>query len=123
MKLKRKESEISNSICEYLKMSRYFFWRNNNIPVFDAKRKSFRAFPKWCIKGVPDIFVLTPTRTIALEVKSGTGKQSPDQKIFEELWVGNSANREYYIVRSVEETQKALIGYFKFGGACVSQEK
>lgn len=108
VKLERTESEILNSICEYLKLKKYYFWRSNNIPVFDTKRKCFRKFPKWCLKGVPDIFVLTPTRTIGIEVKSEIGKQSEDQKLFEFFWKSPSANREYYLVRSLDEVMKIL---------------
>lgn len=105
MKLKYKETDVLNSICEYLKVKRYFFWRNNNIAVFDAKRKCFRKFPKWCIKGVPDIFVLTPDRTVGLEVKSATGKWGDEQKLFQQFWDSNTAKREYYVVRSVEDVR------------------
>ena len=106
MKLKVKETEILGSICQYLQVKHYFFWRSNNIPVFDTNRKAFRAMPKWCVKGVPDIFVLTTTKTIGLEVKSKTGIVSPDQKLFEAFWNSRLANREYHVVRSVEEVQE-----------------
>ena len=73
------------------------------MAIFSKEQKAFRRFPKYCIKGVPDIFVLTPTRTIGLEVKSEVGKQSPEQKAFQEFWVSTLAKREYYVVRSIDD--------------------
>ena len=106
MKLKIKETEIVNSICEYLKLKKYFFWRNNNVAIFSKERNAFRKFPKWCVKGVPDIFVLKTDKTIGLEVKSETGVWGGEQRLFSEFFNSRLANREYHVVRSVEDIMK-----------------
>jgi hypothetical protein len=106
VKLKIKETEIVNNICEYLTLKKYFFFRMNNIPVFNKERGCFRKFPKWCVKGVPDIFVLKTDKTIGLEVKSLTGTWGEEQKMFKAFFDSRLANREYHVVRSVEDVMK-----------------
>lgn len=102
-----KESEIQTNICEYLKVKGYFFWRSNNIPVFDSTKKSFRRMPKYAIKGIPDIFVLTDSETICLEVKRPKGSQwTYEQQVFCQKWESESAKRKYYVVRSLEDVIK-----------------
>lgn len=44
----------------------------------------FRKLPRGCKKGIPDIFIISKGRTIAMEVKTPTGKQSKEQKLVEE---------------------------------------
>lgn len=84
MKNKPLEKDIQNLICEYLELKRYFFWRVNNIPVYNAQTKSFRAMPKYARKGVPDIIViLLGGKFLGIEVKREGGKQSDKQKLFE----------------------------------------
>ena len=50
------EKEIQLAICEYLAYKRYFFWRQNTIPVFD--KGHYRPMPKFSINGVPDIILV-----------------------------------------------------------------
>lgn len=97
----RKETEIQSAILDYLQLKGYFYWRENNVPIFDPTKKRFRKSPKGFKKGVPDIFVLKGHYTYALEVKSGEGRQTPEQKEFENAWK-RSDFRYYYVVRSVE---------------------
>lgn len=66
-----KEVDIQNDILECLVMRRIgFFWRMNNIPVFDPTSKKYRAMPKFSQKGVCDIIGLISSRFIGIEVKS-----------------------------------------------------
>jgi len=109
MKLKQKESEIQAVICEWLKINNIPFWRNNNVPIFDATNKAFRRMPKYAMKGISDLFILLDKCTIACEVKSEIGRQSVDQYEFECIWTNTNANRYYVIVRSLNE----LIEYLK----------
>lgn len=104
--LKEKESDIQNTICEYLEMRRRCFWRQNNIPAFDRKEGggfSMRRLPKYTPKGLPDINVIAGGQYIGLEVKTSIGKQSKEQKEFE-LLVKSHGGR-YHVVRSVEDVQ------------------
>ena len=99
---KKKESEILRSICDYLQIKGYYYWRQNSTGIYDTKRKCFRSTPKGFKKGIADIFVLSGHYTIALEIKSETGKMSPYQKDFEHHWL-KSDFRYYHIVRSVDD--------------------
>jgi len=101
--IKRNESQIQTEICIYLKLKHYFFWRENNIGVWDQKRGAYRS-GRYGIKGIPDIILLTGDVTWAIEVKSLAGKQSPEQKAFEDKWV--SDHRKYAVVRSIGDVIK-----------------
>lgn len=98
------ESQVQTSICEYLELKRHFFWRSNNIPVFDPARKAYRAMPKFSKKGVPDIIVVKEGVFVGLEVKAPKKYQSKEQKQFEADC--KEAGGEYYTVRSIEDVQE-----------------
>jgi hypothetical protein len=103
-----KESEIQNTICDYLalreKQKMLLYWRQNTGAIYDVKNGIHRAMPKHAKKGVPDICVIKKGKFIGLEVKSATGKQSDDQKLFE-LFVTDNGGF-YYLVRSLEDVRK-----------------
>lgn len=101
-----KESSIQSAICDYLTYKKYFFWRNNNIPVFDTKTYSMRAMNKYSIKGVPDIIVIKDGAFIGLEVKTPKGIQSDSQKEFQRRCEENQGY--YFIVTSIDDAQKIL---------------
>lgn len=98
----RTESAILRAICDYLQAKNYYYWRNNNTGVYLHKAKCYAKTPKGFKKGIPDIFVLHWRQTIAIEVKSATGKQSVDQQIFQKEWE-KSDFRCYYLVRSLDD--------------------
>ena len=112
------ESPILKSICEYLDTCGYYFFRINNIPVFDPRRKCFRAMPKYSVKGVSDILVLHRGKAYFIEVKvpkvvDSTGNeiqkktyQSKDQKKFEKNLIENDIF--YTVARSVSDIDKIL---------------
>lgn len=97
------EGPIQNSICEYLELRRRFFFRVNNQPIFDVTRKTFRALPKYTMKGIPDICVLHEGQVVWLEVKRAGAKQSPEQKEFQVRCEKESI--EYYVVRSIDDVK------------------
>ena len=95
------ETAIQSKIIDHLKKKEYFFVRLNNIPPFDPIQKTFRRMPKGSMKGLPDIMVLTDGGFVVfLEVKD-KGKQSEDQKIFEQKC--KEIGCEYHIVRSIDD--------------------
>ena len=100
---KIKETDIQHSICEYLALRGHFFFRTNNMPVFDHVRKSFRAMPKYSMKGVPDIIVLHRGAFYGLEVKKPKGKQSIWQKDFENKC--KSVGGNYHVVTTIEQVK------------------
>lgn len=96
-----KETEVQRGICDYLALKRHFFWRNNNAPIFDATRKTFRAMPKYTMKGIPDIIVIKDGFFVGLEVKRANTKLSEHQVEFQKLCKEHGA--EYYCVRSIDD--------------------
>lgn len=100
------ESDNLRAICEYLaireKQGKLIYWRANNVPVFDKDR--WRAMPKGSKLGVPDVNVVKDGFYIGLEVKTNKGKQSDNQKKFQELLEENGA--EYHIVISIDDLKE-----------------
>lgn len=99
------ESQIQSSIIDYLQRKKRFVIRLNNVPPTQMVngQRVFRRLPKGCIKGLPDLVVLTDGGYgVWLEVKAPKGKQSPDQKAFQER-VENEVRGEYYVVRSIDD--------------------
>lgn len=95
------ESEIQSTVCEYLARKKHFFSRINNIPVYDSKRKVFRALPKYTRKGFPDIMVLWQGYPVFLEIKAPKGRQSPEQKEFQADC--EKQGIEYHIIKSLDD--------------------
>ena len=109
-KLKKQEAtenEVLDSICEYLQMRRHFFFRTNNTPIFQSDGRGggfFRRMSKWAIAGVPDIICLDKTGTgimIGIEVKRKSGKQSEDQKLFQQKMEEHGG--EYILAKSIDD--------------------
>ncbi len=108
-----KESDIQLLVCDYLAAKKYFFFRNNNTPVYDPVGKRFRAMPKFARKGVPDIILIGNGKNgiqagqfIGLEIKTPKTYLSPDQKIFKEE--SEKAGAKYYTIKSFEDIQAIL---------------
>lgn len=101
------ESDIQNSICEYLELRGRCFFRLNNIPAFNRHANgsiTMRRLPKYTPKGLPDIVVVQGGMFVALEVKRPKTYQSKEQKEFQ-AWVEKHSGK-YFVVRSIEDVQK-----------------
>lgn len=98
------ESIVLESLCEYLSYRGFFFWRNNNAPIFDGGKMVFRRMPAFARKGISDIILLTKGRAIFIEAKSPKGVQSPDQKQFQADV--EKAGCEYLLARSIDDLKK-----------------
>jgi hypothetical protein len=83
--MKEKESDIQNSICDYLAVHKHFFWRQNTAPTIQKSESgwSFRRMPKYAMRGVADIIVVHTGRPYFLEAKRPGTYQSADQKEFQ----------------------------------------
>ncbi len=111
------EKETQDSILAWLAYQPGILaFQVNTQGTYDVHRKAFRKAGRWVIKGTPDILACLSIQPIAgpplplfvsFEVKSFTGRQSPEQKEFEQRL--NAVNGFYYVVRSIEDTQKAII--------------
>lgn len=96
------ESDIQRTICDYLDRKKHFFWRANNTPIYDPTRKQFRAMPKYAIRGLPDITIITDGGfAVFLEVKKPKGTQSEHQKEFQRRCKEKGC--EYHVVKSLED--------------------
>jgi hypothetical protein len=100
--MSRKETEAQRAILDYLKLIGIFCWRANNIasPGKDGAFRKFAGMP-----GMADILGILPGgRFLAIEVKSETGKATPNQLKF-----GEAINRNgglWFEARSVADVQK-----------------
>ena len=102
-----KESEVQSAICEYLTARGVFFIRLNNIPAFfiDGRgQKQFRSLGKYARRGMADILAVKLGRTFFIEVKSETGRLSPEQHEFERAFA--TAGATYFVARSIDDVQK-----------------
>ena len=101
------ESQILNSICEYLELKGHCFWRSNNVPMFThvgGGKVVMRSMPKYTPKGLPDITLVKNGNYYRLEVKRSNTHQSPDQKEIE-IWI--KQNGGYYeVVRGIDDIRK-----------------
>jgi len=106
------EKETQNAICEWLSFNGYFFWRQNNTPVFMKKGRKMipRAMPKYAPKGIPDIIVIHRGVFVGIEVKRQRGfiidrnrsaKLTADQVSFR--YKCEKAGGLYYVVHNLEE--------------------
>ncbi len=100
------EKDIQRTICDWLALKKYFFWRQNVIPVYSEGK--FRALPKYSLRGAPDIMIVSGGKFIGLEVKN-VKRPTPhteDQQSF-----GNNLHNNggyYFVVNSLEQAQAAL---------------
>lgn len=97
---KEKETDIQRTICDYLALKKYFFWRQNTVPIFaDGK---FRSMPKYSMSGVPDIILIKKGGVVCfLEVKRKTGKLSPSQvEFFKKCTL---VGADYNVVKSLDD--------------------
>lgn len=96
------ESDIQRQVCDYLALKHHFFWRGNNTPIYDSANKRFRAMPKYAPQGLPDIQIITDGGfTVFLEIKRKGGKQSDNQKEFEQKCKDKGA--EYYLITDLKQ--------------------
>ena len=94
------EKDIQNSICEYLALKRYMFWRQNTAPTI-AKDGGFRSMGKYSMNGIPDIILILQGIFIGLEVKRPGGKQSENQEEFQRKC--EEAGGRYHLVQSLDD--------------------
>lgn len=73
---------VTKAILTYLNASGFFAWRNNTTGIYDTKKKIFRK--NHGLNGVSDILGIHKKSGlfIAIEVKAGKDKVSPEQEHF-----------------------------------------
>jgi len=102
------EKAIENQILHFLFKKKVFAWKNQSVGIFDPIKKVYRRSNNpFHIKGVADIIgVLPDGRFLAIEVKSKTGKASPEQIEF--IKKINFMGGKAFIARSVEDVESEL---------------
>ena len=112
MKLLKKEKEIENEILDYLSQfpSKLKVWKVETVGVFDPCKKIFRKkHNKHYLRGTPDIqgyLKTVPPIPLYIEVKSKTGKLSPEQTMF--LFEASRDGCIAFMARSVDEVRVKL---------------
>ncbi len=106
------EKEIENAVLEYLKYQiGCFAFKVNTVGIFDSRIGAYRKPSKFIINGTPDVLicynVLGVGVFVGMEIKSHTGRQSKEQKAFEDKLCERS-NGFYFLIRSVSEAEAAL---------------
>ena len=105
------ERALQKAICEYLTMEwpQLVFWRVDSVGIFDPIRKAYRSNrDPYKIKGVSDIIGINTLTGlfIAIEVKTKTGRVSPDQKWFIDRI--NASGGLAFVARSIDDVERKL---------------
>jgi hypothetical protein len=105
------EKLIENQILFLLFKKGIFSWKTQSVGIFDPIKKIYRrSNNKFHIKGVSDILGILPTgKFLAIEVKSKTGRASPEQIKF--INTINDHGGLAFIARSVEDVKEQLNAY------------
>lgn len=95
---------------EYHLQHEILLWANANRPdivVFTVANEAARKDRNITVlKGVSDLVVVLPPKVIFVELKTDKGVQSKFQRVFQSRV--EKLNKEYYIVRSLEEFKSIL---------------
>ena len=103
--MKHKEADLQKQIVALL--------RHNDIPVFAVRNErnegmadAIRSQQMGRVKGAPDLIAGKDGVSYWLELKTDKGRQSPEQKCFEEL--APQFGAKYLIVRSTNDIKGLL---------------
>jgi hypothetical protein len=104
-KIKLKEKDTQSTILAWLSLNRIFHYRNNSgamSGVHNGKQRFFR----FGAKGSPDIIAVVRGQFVGVEVKGSDGRQSADQKKFEEDLT--KAGGIYILAKSLDDVIKGM---------------
>ena len=108
MKLKTNEQQTVKAILQYLtlrRIKRVHIRTTGNIIQKDGKTFFGRGHNE---KGCPDILCAFHGVPIAIEVKSDTGRVSPEQKEWLEEWERSPSEGVWIVARSVGDVEALL---------------
>jgi len=101
------ERAIQNEICAYLKLKGAFIFIHDSVGIYDPRRGVFRRNRSpHRIKGVADILGIWQGRPLAIEVKTETGRVSPEQRAFLRSW--DMAGGIGFVARKLEDVINEL---------------
>lgn len=101
------ETIVKNNILSYLKSKRIFCWPNDSVGIFDPIKKIYRKrHSQYHLNGVSDILGIYEGKLLAIEVKSKTGRLSPEQVWF--LAEVKAKGGIAFMARGIEDVEKNL---------------
>lgn len=102
----KEEAELQKSLVNWFRCNfpDYIIF---SVPNEAAYRNSARFHATGMLNGAPDLVCLLPYgKTLFLEVKTSTGKQSTPQKVFE--FSAKNLEHQYYIIRDLQDLKSVL---------------
>lgn len=99
------EAQIQNQILDYLTKKGYTCWRQNTAGIYNQQGGFYRKPSKYHVNGVSDIIVLSEGKAYFIEVKSHSGRQEPDQVLFQKFV--ERAGCEYILAYCLEDVMEA----------------
>lgn len=105
------EQEIITECIKFLNQCGFYAWRNNTgsfLRSYYCRRESRMksTFFRAGVKGMPDILAVRDGRFYAIEVKTLTGRVSPEQK--EMIRKLNDYGAVAFIARSLDELKREI---------------
>jgi Holliday junction resolvase len=96
-------NDLTKETLKALTLKGFHVWRQNNVGVYDAKIKAYRA--NSATKGIPDIigFHKKTGRFVCAEIKVGKDKLSKEQIAF--MDAAGAANCWYFLVKSMSDIE------------------
>jgi hypothetical protein len=107
------ESKIQQDIVVWFRNKYCLKHHSPRMAIFSVpneagyKNRNFKL--TGMMSGVSDLIVLIPDKTLFIELKTATGKQSPKQKEFEETV--KMLNMDYHLIRSLDQFKKIISEY------------
>ena len=96
------EGRIKKEIMDWLDLNGFVWIKHDPVQMGGSHFTSVRPSQK----GAPDIFIFTTRGTLAVEVKSQTGRLSRDQAIWASKILGMKGH--WLLTRSLDDVKKAL---------------
>ena len=105
------EGKIENEIFKFLNDLGAFVFKHDSVGIYDPTTKRFRrSFNPNRVKGVSDILGIFAYRPLAIEVKTATGKVTPEQRVFIRRFQDQGGIA--FVARSVKDVITELTKHF-----------
>ena|SRR3990167_8451634 len=91
-------AELTNQIIDFVYRKGGYSWRSSSVGIYDQQKRAYRTSAK---KGVADVLAVFKGRFIAIEVKIGKDRLSPEQEGF--ILSVNHAGGKAFVVHDFDE--------------------
>lgn len=107
------EGRVRNLVCGYLRSLGVYFFVHDSVGIYDQKAGRYRRNTSpYRVKGVADVLGILPGgRFLAIELKSETGRLTPEQKAF--LGQINANGGIAFMARSIDDVREGLREYLE----------